>query len=306
MENQNLNLYHIFYITAKCGNISSAAKELFISQPAISKAISKLESNLSTTLFTRNSRGVKLTLEGEVLYKQLDMAFHAIKQGEETLKRNSELGVGELSIGVSTTLCKYVLMPYLQKFIHDNPYVKISISCQSTNDTIAALESGKLDIGLIGETETLNNLTFYPVQEISDVFVTTKEYMDFLQKKTGITGTLRNKDAAQLLSMSTLLLLDQNNITRQYIDKYMILHNISAEQQIEITTMDLLIEFAKIGLGVACVIDSFIEKELNEGTLIRFPMPSRIPPRKIGFACKGNTSPTVSTRKFLDYISVLP
>lgn len=306
MENQNLNLYHIFYVTAGCGNISSAAKELYISQPAISKAISKLESNLSTTLFTRNSRGVKLTLEGEILYKQLDMAFHAIRQGEETLKRNGELGVGELSIGVSTTLCKYVLMPYLQRFIRENPYVKVSISCQSTYETIAALESGKLDIGLIGEAEKMDNLDFYPVREISDVFVTTKEYMDFLQKKSGITGPIRNKDAADLLSMSTLLLLDQNNITRQYIDKYMILHGISAEQQIEITTMDLLIEFSKIGLGVACVIDSFIEKELTEGTLIRFPMPSRIPARKIGFACKGNTTPTVSTKKFLELINVLP
>ena len=91
MENQNLNLYYIFYITAGCGNISLAAKELFISQPAISKAISKLETNLGCVLFTRNSRGVKLTGEGELLYKQLDTAFHAISQGEETLKRNGEV-----------------------------------------------------------------------------------------------------------------------------------------------------------------------------------------------------------------------
>ena len=47
---QNFNLYHIFYTVAKCRNISGAARELYISQPAISKAISKLEQSLGTTL----------------------------------------------------------------------------------------------------------------------------------------------------------------------------------------------------------------------------------------------------------------
>lgn len=300
MEIQNLNLYHIFYTVAGCGNISSAAKELFISQPAISKAVSRLEGNLNVKLFTRNSRGVRLTLEGELLYKQLDAAFRAIRQGEENLKRNGELGVGELSIGVSTTLCKYVLLPYLQEFIKENPYIKISISCRSTYETIAALEDGTLDIGLIGEAERMNHLQFYPVQEINDIFVTTEKYLELLKEKLHIQGSVKSRDMNRLLSHSTLLLLDKNNITRQYIDKYMILQNITPEQQLEITTMDLLIEFAKIGLGAACVISNFVEKELQNGTLIRLPMPEPIPARKIGFACKKQANPTVPMSKFMN------
>lgn len=299
MDTQNLNLYYIFHTVAGCGNISSAAKGLFISQPAISKAISKLEGNLNTTLFTRNSRGVKLTAEGEILYQQIDTAFRAIKQGEEKLKQNEELGVGELSIGVSNTLCKYVLLPYLQQFIKDNPYVKISIFCQSTYETIAALENGTLDIGLVGEPEKLNHLEFYPVQEINDIFVTTDKYLDFLCKKLNLTEGINGKNANRLLSHSTLLLLDKNNITRQYMDKYMLLQNITVEQQIEITTMDLLVEFAKIGLGVACVIGNFVEKELADGTLIKFPLASPIPSRKIGFICKKQTNPTIPMTKFM-------
>ncbi len=302
MNTQNLNLYHIFYTVAGCGNISLAAKELFISQPAISKAISKLEGNLNTTLFTRNSRGVKLTSEGEILYQQLDTAFRAIKQGEEKLKQNEELGVGELSISVSNTLCKYVLMPYLQEFIKQNPYVKISILCQSTYETITALENGTVDIGLVGEPEKLNNLEFYPVKEIHDIFVTSNKYMDFLNEKLNLKKNPQGKKTNYLLSHSTLLLLDKNNITRQYIDKYMILQGISAEQQIEITTMDLLVEFSKIGLGVACVIGDFIEQELNDGSLVQFPLNEAIPSRKIGFVYKKQTNPTVSMIKFMDTI----
>lgn len=292
MTPQNLNLYHIFHETAICGNISSAAKNLYISQPAISKAISRLEANLSTTLFTRSSRGVKLTAEGELLFKQIDTAFHAIRQGEEQLQRHLDLGIGQLSIGVSTTLCKYMLLPYLQRYIKENPHVKLSLYCQSSLETIAGLESGKLDIGLIGESDHMGDLAFCPVEEIQDMFVTAREYMAHLKER----GAAGEKD---LLSHATLLLLDKHNITRQYVEKYLLLKDITPEQQLEVTTMDLLIEFAKIGMGVACVISNFVKKELEEGTLIPFPATEPIPKRKIGFAYKKQTNPTLAMQKFL-------
>ena len=82
---QHLSHYKIFYEVAKSGNISKAAKELYISQPAISKSISKLEDNIGVTLFSRNSRGVSLTLEGEVLFSHIKTAFEAIVMGESQL-----------------------------------------------------------------------------------------------------------------------------------------------------------------------------------------------------------------------------
>ena len=72
--NQNLSQYKIFYEVAKAGNISKAAKELYISQPAISKAISKLEESLGIKLFSRNSRGVQLTREGAILFQHVNTA----------------------------------------------------------------------------------------------------------------------------------------------------------------------------------------------------------------------------------------
>ena len=68
---QALNQYHIFYIVAGCGNFSAAAKQLYISQPAVSKAVAKLEEELDTTLFYRTTKGVQLTDAGETLYQQL-------------------------------------------------------------------------------------------------------------------------------------------------------------------------------------------------------------------------------------------
>lgn len=293
MTNQ-LNLYHIFYTAAQCGSITNAAQKLYISQPAVSKAISRLESSFPGPLLNRSSRGITLTPDGEILYRQLDAAFRAIRQGEELILQNEALGVGQLSIGVSATLCKYVLLPYLERFIRKNPHVQLSISCQSTYETLSALEDGRLDIGLVGKPEQLgNSLSFQPLQTISDIFVSTGDYL------SGLRGRF---EESRIFSQATLLLLDKNNITRQYVDRYLILQNISGDQQIEVTTMDLLIDFAKIGLGAACVIKEFIKKELADGSLVIFPTKEPIPSREIGFSMSRRRPLTPAMRKFLEEI----
>ena len=114
---QNLSSYRIFYAVANTGNISKAAKELYISQPAISKSVQKLEENIGVKLFERSSRGVVLTSEGELLYTHVKSAFETLTLGEDKLRRSIALGVGNLAIGVSSTLCKYILLPCLKEFI---------------------------------------------------------------------------------------------------------------------------------------------------------------------------------------------
>ena len=105
---ENLSLYHIFYTVSRTGNISTAAKELYISQPAISRAIKKLESNLDTTLFKRSSRGVTLTPDGQILYEKVKGAFDLLSEGEDSILHNRSREIPRLRIGASTTLCKYV------------------------------------------------------------------------------------------------------------------------------------------------------------------------------------------------------
>jgi len=129
---QNLNYYKIFYETAKSGNISKAAENLYISQPAVSKSIARLEQSLNHTLFIRSKKGVRLPEEGETLFHYLSTAFDSIDTAEKTLKRIGQFGIGQIRIGVSTSLCKHILLSYLQDFIRDNPHVKVSIACNPT------------------------------------------------------------------------------------------------------------------------------------------------------------------------------
>ena len=291
----SLNLYHIFYTVAQCGNISAAARKLYISQPAVSKSVSRLEESFSSPLLVRSSRGVTLTENGRLLYKQLETAFQAIRQGEEMISRNDLLGAGSLSMGVSATLCKYVLLPYLQDYIAENPYVKISLSCQSTHETITALENGALELGLVGESERLegSRLNFLPIREIHDVCVCSPDYL-------GKLHTRPKEDFQQeILTQGTFLLLNKDNVTRQYIDRHMLLQGISVEHKIEVSTMDLLIDFARIGLGIACVIGEFVRDELQKGSLMECSIREPIPPRRIGFAYPRSARPSAAMSAFL-------
>ena len=291
--NQNLSSYRIFYTVANTGNISKAAKELYISQPAISKSIQKLEESVGCKLFSRSSRGVVLTDEGKLLYEHVSEAFETLTMGEEKLKRSIELGVGHLKIGVSSTLCKYLLLPYLKEFIRQNPHISISISCQSTNDTLKLLEDNKIDIGLIGKPENLKNIHFDFLEEIEDIFVAAKDYLRNL-KARGI-----QKD--HILQSSTLMLLDKNNMTRQYIDDYLQENQIIIKDSIDISDMDLLIDFARIDVGVACVIKNFVREDLENGTLVEIPLGFPIHKREVGFAYKTTTKPSKSLAEFIHF-----
>ena len=291
--NQNLSSYRIFYTVANTGNISKAAKELYISQPAISKSIQKLEESMNCELFRRSSRGVSLTEEGELLYSHVKVAFETLALGEDRLRNSIELGVGHLKIGVSSTLCKYMLLPYLKEFIKLYPHINISITCQSTNDTLKLLEENKIDVGLIGKPESLKNIDFYYLAEIKDIFVATKDYLRNLKA--------RGVKEDRILQSSTIMLLDKNNMTRQYIDDYLQENHIVVQDSIDISSMDLLIEFAKISVGVACVIREFVKKELADGALIEIPLGFPIHKREVGFAYKKSVKPSKSLELFVDF-----
>lgn len=296
MEN-NLNLYYIFYTVANEKSISAAAKALYISQPAISKAVSKLESSLNTKLFMRSSRGVSLTKEGEILYTQVKTAFLSIQTGENQLKKANELGVSQLSIGVSISLCKYILLPYLQKFVKDNPHIKVTITCHPTLETISDVENGITDIGFVGIPEQQNDLVYLPVLEIQDTFVTTKRYLDNFK----LRESSDNNSKPNLLESATFMMLNKENISRKYVDQYLHSHQIFMENIIEINTMDLLIELAKIDLGIACVIKDFVKTELETGELTELTFRRNIPKRKIGLVYRSENSMTDAMQKFIEY-----
>lgn len=289
----NLSLYHVFNCVAETGNISQAARLLYVSQPAVSKSITSLEESMNLTLFIRNSRGVKLTEEGQLLYQYTKEAFDILRQGEERLAHMKELGVGHLRIGVSSTLCKYVLLPYLNRFLKAYPHIKITIESQSTIHTLKQLENNTLDIGLVAKPSNQKTHAFLPLYEIEDIFVATSDYLDNLR--------LREKDK-DIFASANVMLLDEENISRMYVEEYFNENNIHPQHVLEVSSMDLLIEFAKTGLGVGCVIKEFVTDEINDGKLIQIPLKKPINKREIGFCYNKAAYLSDSMTKLIEFV----
>jgi len=290
---QSLASYRAFYETAVEGNISKAAAKLGVTQPAISKAINKLEQGFGTRLFHRTQRGVSLTPEGDVLFDHLRQAFYDIQLGEEELKHLMDYEYGHLKIGSSSTLCKFFLMPYLKEFFDTYPYVKLTIEDVSTQGVINELLSHKLDIGAVLFAKPVPDVTFVKAIDVEDIFVCTPLYMRRLQEVYG--------PDANVFEQANIMLLSQGHMSRKYIDDYLRSQMITPRRLLEFPTMDLLIDMAKINMGVSAVIREYVSMDLKEGRLIEIPLKNKIPIRKAGFAyLASNKNPAL--KKFLNSI----
>ena len=291
---QNLSTYRIFFEVAKQGNISKAAESLYISQPAISKTIVRLEDNLNVKLFKRNSRGVSLTEEGEVLFHHVQEAIHHIEEAENALQKMKDYHIGHLDIGASTTLCRYILLPYLKKFMEEFPNIQINLKNQDSAKNIQVLEAQDIDIALVAIPKHLSpNQKVILEQEVEDIFVASPKYIENLKVLHG--------NNFSLFQNATVMLMDDKNVSRHYIDMYIRENQLDFKQVIALNTMDLLIDFAKIDMGISCVIRSFVEKDLENGSLVQIDIAPPIPRRKIGFMYHANNC-SKSLESFISFL----
>ena len=122
-----LELYRVFKEVAESGNISVAAKNLYISQSAVSQSIKQLETALQARLFARSPRGVTLTGEGQMLYQYVRSALGLIATGEDKLSQAQQLLLGTLVIGASDTVTAQFLTPYLDTFHRLHPGIRLKI-----------------------------------------------------------------------------------------------------------------------------------------------------------------------------------
>lgn len=293
ISESNLNRYRLFCAVAECESISKAAELNYISQPAISKAITKMEESLGTVLFNRNHRGVTLTDEGKVFYDELKSAFDIIKAGEDKLRSINELGIGRLRLGASSVLCKAMLLPYLKGFINENPHIKITIECQSSSRIHKMLMDGIIDVGLMVKPDNMTEMSFISLGEIEDIFAATPNYLDNL--------ALRNE--SDIFENANIMLLDSENVSRHHVDKFFKENNIEPKHILEVSNMDMLIEFTKIGMGVSCVVKQFVEKEIECGELREIPLNSKINTREVGLAFIKTSRLNATMQKFIDYVN---
>ncbi len=291
--NVDFELYRIFYVVANNGNITKASQELLISQPAVTKSIKKLEDALGGQLFVRTKKGVNLTNEGKEIYYYIKNAIEYINNAENKFTNLKQLSTGNIRIGISTTLAKNFLMPYLNKFHTLYPNIKIEINNSLTTDLIEYLRKGTLDIVFLNlPFEEKNDVMIKPIKEIHDCFIVGKNYGH-------LKNTIFNIND---LNNYPLILQRKRSNTRTFLDNFMKENNSILNSDMDIASYNLMIELVKIGFGIGFATREYINSELKNGELIELKIKQKIPPRHIAIATSKNTIPSFSTKKLIEII----
>lgn len=286
----SLDRYRTFWAVAEAGSFTKAANALFLSQPAVSQAVKKLEIDMGTRLFLRSSRGVVLTAEGSVLYAHIREAFHLIEAGERRLEAMRRLDAGEIRVGSSDTLCQYVLLPALDRFHRRYPAIRIHVTNGTSSETMALLQSGRIDFGLVNLPVPDAGLIVRPGPILREGFVAGPHYRELAERRLSLA------EAAAL----PLILLDSESVTRGDLDEFFRGRGLTLRPAIELGSHDLMVEFAKIGLGVAHVVLSFVAPALLDGSLYEIQTTPPLPERHTGLVLPSDGPQSTAVETLLD------
>ena len=292
--NIKLELYRIFYVVANYKNITKASEELNISQPAISKSIKNLEEQLGGKLFVRTKRGVILTEEGKEFYNYIKHAIEYINNAENKFTDLINLETGCIKIGISTTLTKEFLLPYLKKFNSLYPKIDIQIITNVASELIPKLTNGLIDIVILNLTDKNygNDIEIIKCRKIHDCFIVNKKFKNLINNEISL------KD----LNNYPLILQSKGSNTREFLDTYTREHNVILKPNIELASYSLVVEFSKIGLGIGYATKEYIHNYINNKELFALNIKEKIPSRYIGIALSKNHVPNFSTKKLIEII----
>lgn len=286
----NYELYKVFYHVASTLNFSEASKQLYISQSAVSQSIKTLERKLDQTLFIRSTKKVQLTPEGEILMRHVEPAMNLIQKGETQLLDAASTG-GQIRIGASDTICRYFLIPYLERFHKAFPGAHIKVINQTSMKCAELLRNGLVDLTVVNfpNNHLGTTTSVMRIKKFRDVFIAGNTF----QKLKGETLTF-----SQLLKYP-ILMLDKNSTTNEFLHQVFQQHQLDLVPEIELTSNDLLIDLARIGLGIAFVPDYCISPDSEDVFILRTK--EELPERELAIAYNEHLPLSRASMEFLNY-----
>lgn len=287
-----LELYRVFKEVAEAGNISVAAKNLYISQSAVSQSIKQLETALQARLFSRSPRGVSLTGEGQLLYDYVRSALGLLATGEDKLSQAQQLMLGTLVIGASDTVTGQFLTPYLEAFHRLHPGIRLKIISGRSAKVLSLLRSGSVDIAFASTPAERERLEAWPCFSTHSVFVAGSGYgcdFDHVYTREEIAGF-------------PLILLERKASSRGFLEQDFLRCGVTLTPEIELSSRSLLVTLAKIGLGVAGVTLEFVQDALHAGEIRLLNTDFTIPARSVEMCTLVDVAPTAAAGAFMEMV----
>lgn len=256
----DLNLYKTFYVVAKKNSFTKASKILFISQPAVTQAIKKLEEQLDIELFKRTSKGIKLTKDGEKVYyyaEKLCQIANASCNLIDELKNNF---IECINIGVPTHIGSFYLIDYLKKFYQLYPNVRVNIINKKSDEMLAMLIKREIDVLINTDMQNVDNqiIKKYKILDLDSCFVGNEKF-----KMISELEFIKAEDLVKY----PLVLPSKTTFNRKLIDLYFQKKNILLSPLIEVSSSSISKEIIYNGLGIGWMIKDFVKNDIEQGIL---------------------------------------
>ena len=292
----NLDLYRVFREVARTGNISKAAEKLFISQSAVSQSVMQLENRIGGKLFDRSVRGVKMTVEGEILFSHIDEALTLIENAQTKYTEMKELSAGSIRIGASDTICSLYLLPVLERFNSIYPEIRISVTNRTTRESIELLKQAAVDIAFVNlPVENDDAFEIRPVKIIHDCFVVGEKYKHLANRVMSFDE----------LTNYPVMTLEKASNTRNQMDIFLTYKGVELNPAIELGSLSLLSGFAKIGLGIAATIREDVQPLIDTHELYELTFLDALPIRHIGLIKMKNVNLSFAAKEFFKHVTFL-
>lgn len=262
---QNLESYHSFYMAARFENFTRAAEELFVTQSSVSQSVKKLEASLGIDLFLRRGKRVQLTEEGRVLYKELKQVFKTLEDAEQLMMEYKSAEKGSLILGASDTICRHYLLDVLKAYKESYPQIHINITNLPSPMIAEQVRLGQVDLGFVNaESTEYSDLTAVSLLPLEEQF--------FCAETSPIP---RGKLSLKQILDFPIVSLKQQTSTRQLLEDLFRKERLKFHPEVEVISMDLLIDLVKIGFGIGFSHGPLIKKEGLRPIEVDQPLPER-------------------------------
>lgn len=258
----NRNHLALFHAVARAGSISGGAAAVRVSQPAVSKQISELETALGVRLLERMPRGCRLTEAGQILDDYAGRWTELEEDAARALEEYRGLKCGRLSIGASLTIGAYLLPRVLAEYHRLHPRIELQVRTENTRQIQTALLDGSLELGLTEgplDSAKLESKVFF-----EDELVVIAPAKHPLLKRSAIT--------ARELCREPLIVREQGSGTRAVFEQALRRKGVKLTPLLALSSPEAIKGSVACGMGLAIVSRLIVGPELQSGTLGIIPL----------------------------------
>lgn len=292
----NLELYRVFYTVAKCGSLTKAAEELYISQPAVSQSIKQLENQLGIRLFNRTHRGMELSAQGgKMIFSEVERALGLLNAAETRVAEMQTTAAGVIRIGASDTIFEYFLADKIVDFHEKFPAVKIELMADFTPDTIEKLKANRCDVAFVNlPIEVDNELTLHGnCMRLNDIFIVGEKYKELTNGGTMSLSKLKEYP---------LILMDKHTVARRSLDNFLGAHGVDLQASIEVGSWDLMKRLVQRGMGIGVIPREYAQGRLKNEQLFEVKTDPALPTRSVGMLLPKNAVESYALHCFIQFV----